>query len=372
MSLISVQDIEVLQAKVRQAIMDADPNKALDALLAALPPGRAKHNQVLVLKSRQAEILRHTIGNTLSEDQLSILRNNLTADTLLFNDHLTLEDFAPAAAHRPELRPGHLLYRIPTSMVVAQTYDCLIRVAHELAQVMQGIASEEDVVVEEISLAEVMEVEILDPGSSSGPAFNITLLSDGEQFVDEYSYTEWVFNVRPLVAGSHQVILKISVLLTVNGKERTKNVVLRRPVTVVADAVEAAAPALMRRLVTTGPLEEVAEAAETPRPPKVAPSDLEVVQPYRENPPLPPPIPVPSAPAPQRRKKPAGLRFLSIAATLLLLAVTAIWVMQPNYISVGGTEGDSEDNKNKLDEDSLRNLFPRDTADIPRSRLDSL
>jgi hypothetical protein len=321
-----------LQSKIREAIMEAKPDQALELLGEALPASRAKHNQVVLLKSRQSDIVQHTVNNTLSEEHLEVMRNNLTADILLFIDHLATSDFEPELTQRPGLKPGHLLYQVPTMMVLQTTYDCLVRVAEELNQVLERIAGEEDVVIEDIGLSEVMEVEILDSGGTDDPAFDIMLLSDGEQVVDAYSYTEWVFNVRPLREGQHQLILKISVLLTIKGKERTKNVILRRSISVSAQATKDATPAKLQRVValkveqTSFSLPEETAGAGSFEPPLLPSKSISTTEPAGEaglSTPSPAPIRVPEV----RQKSKRGA-LISLAATLLLLVFAGTWLIK--------------------------------------------
>jgi hypothetical protein len=339
-----------LRTNVQEAIMAANPDLALERLKEALPEGRAKHDQALLLISRQSDIVLHTVNNTLSEEQLEVMRNNLTADILLFINHLTTADFGPKPAQRPSLKPGHLLYQVPAVMVLQTTYDCLVRVAEELSQVMEGIAKDEDVVIEDIGLSEVMEVEILDGGGSDDPAFDIMLLSDGEQLVDEYSYTEWVFNVRPLREGQHQLILKISVLLTINGKERTKNVILRRPISVSAKAPKNTLPATLQRVLplkTVAPslVEEIVDNDRIIPPSKpisTAGADGGSTRPL--------PAPVPTRQPDIRRKSQRG-SLASLTATLLFLVFAGLWLVKS---------------------DGFEKLLPGDKPDVGTEKSDTI
>jgi len=368
MPILTPEEIANLQTNVRKAIMEAAPDEALDLLVKVLPNARSKYDQVLLLKSRHAEIVQHDVNNTLSEEKLDLLRNNLTADILLFIEHLTTADFQPKPAQRPGLKPGHLLYQVPTVMKLQTTYDCLVRIAEELNQVLEGLDGEEDIVVEDIGLTEVMEVEILDPGGADNPAFDIMLLSDGEQVVDEYSYTEWVFNVRPLQEGEHQLILKISVLLTVKGKERTKNVILRRPISIMAKATEEAPPAKLRRMIPSEdqtlislPGEEVTETEIFELPPNY--EILDKVLGSGAPPELVKPPPAP-APSPNFSRKSKRRSFVSLAATLLLLVFAGFWLVQSdgfNNIDQGNTPKTGTT-------DPKTPVFPKDSANNLRTR----
>ena len=331
MPISTSEQLTELQDRVRKAV-PVSATKALKLLLEALPEGRAKYNQVLVLVGRDNNIIGHEIGNTLAPDLLAILRNELRKDLLVFTDHLTPADFGPKPANRPELRPGHLLYKVPPVMKLREAHTCIIRIAHQLNQVLEGITMDESVGLEQVSVSEVMEIEIIDPSGKDDPAFDIVLLSDGEQFVDEYSATEWVFNVRPLRAGSHQLALKVSVLITVNGKERTKNIIHQRAINVRAEAVTEET-AFVRPAQTMNP--PVMESADTP-PPVPYPVDVEPMEPAGGGAPAPP-----IAPASAPRKRSSMRRYLSAATTVLLLAVASFWMLSLGNSHINTVDSDA-------------------------------
>lgn len=343
------EDILALQDVVREAVAKADTDNALATLLAAIPASRPKHNQVLLLAGRKRDIYDYEITNRLPQDQLEILRNELRHDLLLFIDRLSLIDFSEEAPPRPELKPGHLLYKVPPKMALRESYDCIVRVAHQLSQVLDGLTLDESITLEEVTVAEVMEVEVIDPSPADDRSFDILLLSDGEQLVDAYSYTEWVFNVRALKEGTQKLVLKISVLLTVDGKERTKNIVLHREVEVLATAPKEDAP-----LIRVAEAEVITEVLP---PPVVEPMDVlpaesggslaDDLSAKSVGGPAAPPqdrssgaeegvskidSPAPKAPPPvpilPPEKKPASRRqMLSIATTVLLLVFCGWWVI---------------------------------------------
>ena len=307
-----------LQEKARAAVT-TDPARALNLLLREIPEGRAKHDQTLVLLGRNNDILDHEIGNTLPENMLGILRNELRRDILVFINHLTLADFGPKPANRPELKPGHLLYKVPPVMKLRKAHECVVRIAHQLNQVLEGIKVDESVGLEQITVSEVMQVEVIDASGAGDPAFEVLLLSDGEQFVDAYSATEWVFNVRPLRPGNHKLALKISVLLTVNGKERTKNIVHQRAISVRAEADR----------VDTGFVRPIGADiyTESPTPfpdaPVAYPSSHSEGKDKKQGPNPDRPTLAP-APAPPRRSN--LRRYLSVAATVLLIVTASFWI----------------------------------------------
>jgi hypothetical protein len=367
MPITTVEQLAELQDRIRTAVLN-NSSKALKTLTEALPEGRAKFNQVLVLTGRANDVLDHEIGNTLSGDLLAILRNELRKDILVFTDHLTLADFGPKPDVRPELKPGHLLYKVPPVMKLREAYPCIIRIAHQLNQVLQGIEIDDSVGLEEVSLSEVMEIEVIDPSASDNPAFNILLLSDGEQFVDEYSATEWVFNVRPLREGSHSLVLKISVLLNINGKERAKNIVHQRAISVQAEVSVTEAKFVRPQAVEVLSEIEIVPTPSPPPPPPYVPAPV----PVKGSPstPSPSPFPRPTSTRPILNKRKSRRGFLSIAATVLLLVVGALWITSPDSVTPR-----SNDTPSTGEVKTPTNVVPKDTlkAVAPSLRLrDSL
>jgi len=83
-------------------------------------------------------------------------------------------------------------------------------------------------------VSDIMQVELLDPGKDA--AFDIRTISSAEQFVEEEGYTEWLFQVTPLRAGTFPLLIKVSVIELLLGKERKKEIVLEEAVQVSADA----------------------------------------------------------------------------------------------------------------------------------------
>ncbi|MEM7573653.1 MAG: hypothetical protein AAF433_12160, partial [Bacteroidota bacterium] len=190
----------------------------LEQLDEQLPSGRSKHKQILLLRGR-AERIRHLeLTNTLGRTELDILYNQLTEDVLALISHLRVADFGQEPPPPPTYKEGHLLYQIPSKMQLQQRYQCQVRIAQQLDQLLKNLAVTEDLKTEQIPVAEVMEVEIIDPNAGSNPSFDILLVSDAEQHVDEYSYTEWLFLVRPLKTGAHDLFIKVSVIIKVDGR----------------------------------------------------------------------------------------------------------------------------------------------------------
>jgi len=165
-----------------------------------------------------------------------------------------------------------------------------------------------------------------------------------------------VFNVRPLRAGEHLLVLKISVLITVGGKERTKNIVLQRPISVLAEAVETGTEELVRVVNVPGSKSGPVEVVEpepfprstTSRPPMPLPvGSSEPGAPADDSGEefsVPPPAPAPIPPAPQpapvprvpEKRRSQRMRYFSIAASILLVVSFAWWLLPAGNKSVDG------------------------------------
>ncbi|MEM7575108.1 MAG: hypothetical protein AAF433_19540, partial [Bacteroidota bacterium] len=183
----------------------------------------------------------------------------------------------------PTYKEGHLLYQIPSKMQLQQRYQCQVRIAQQLDQLLKNLKVTKDLKTEQIPVAEVMEVEIIDPNAGSNPSFDVLLVSDAEQHVDEYSYTEWLFLVRPLKTGAHDLFIKVSVIIKVDGRTLPKNVVLNRQIEVFTEVIVETEPPLLR-------IEKAVSETNVPPPPAPTPPLQEPWQEVDdfENPPISP------------------------------------------------------------------------------------
>lgn len=135
----------------------------------------------------------------------------------------------PAPSQKPK-EEGAILYRIPHRMQLEEESRCVVRLAFDEKTVKKDLEDAEDIVVKSVRVEEVMEVELLDPNEEN--TFRIRPITDQEQLVEADSYTEWIFKVKPLREGTFPLLLKISVILFINGKDRKKNIVLEEMVEV--------------------------------------------------------------------------------------------------------------------------------------------
>lgn len=232
----SPADLTELQRTLREIL--PDPDKGVFAVLTALkntlPEQTEKYNAVFQLETRLNAVNKDRIRGLLSQEDMDRAYNRITADVLDLIDGLQLADFdAKTAESSVEDKAGSILYRIPHTMEVEEEHKCVVRLAFDIDTVIRNIELTRDTVVKDIRVSEVMEVELIDPGES--PSFAIRKLNSIEQFLEKTDYTEWIFYVKPLLVGSHPLVLKVSVKELINDKERIKEIVLEEVITVIAE-----------------------------------------------------------------------------------------------------------------------------------------
>ncbi len=230
-------ELDELKREVRKLIGEGDIPGALALLKGALPESVAKYDLAFQLFTRYNMASRERIKGVLSYDQAEVVFNRITADFLELLAGLEPRDFQ---AEGNASRSGQILYKVPKEMSVGIEERCIVRLAFEESIIIQNIELE-GAVLKPIRLAEVMEVEMLDPNGD--PAFNIRALNSAEQFVEKGDYSEWIFMVEPLRAGELPLMLKVTVLELLDGHERKKEIVLEEVIQVLAEpAPEQAAP----------------------------------------------------------------------------------------------------------------------------------
>ncbi len=180
---------------------------------------------------------------------------------------------------------GHLMYNIPAQMETGRDTRCEVRIAFDRAALLEGIAEADAVNLREVRISNVMAVELIDPSPDEDHPFRIRSISSTEQFIDEEGYTQWIFYVKALREGVFPLVLKVSVVEVIAGKERRREIVLEETVE-VRTRIEEPAPASYKRA------EGMVFAVATPvAPPSAQPAMEEAA---------------PAAPAPGSVASPAG------------------------------------------------------------------
>ena len=120
---------------------------------------------------------------------------------------------------------GAISYGIPSKMQVDNLHRCTIRIAFDKKVLMENIPSNRDIPVikDNIRLGRKMSATF-----SPSDSFSITAINDDEQLIDEYGFTEWNFDVRPLKTGKFPLSFKVSIIF----EDGVKQVVLTESVIV--------------------------------------------------------------------------------------------------------------------------------------------
>ncbi|HFA49328.1 MAG TPA: energy transducer TonB [Bacteroidetes bacterium] len=367
-----------------KAILPQGIDLVLQAIKAAISEGTDKYNDLLLIEGRYQDVSKRLLQGVIGNEAALLEFNNVRKNILDFIDGLEDNHLAKAegmgADGKPDIYNGEVMYRIPKEMLLQQDTKCVVRLAFERKLLLEDFDEAKGDVLKDIRISEVMGVELLDPADKT---FEIRTLHDTVQFVEKGLFTEWVFYVKPIVGGTHSLVLKISIIEIKDGIERKRNVVLEEKVVIVATAPAEfggekgfvkAGISLAVAQQQNGTGGTVSKMVEQPSP---APMD--------------PPPPAPPAP------KSGGVSFRKIASSLsaLLVLVVASWAVlsrmsdggrpgQPKIINPGEskTVAMSEEKKawKKIEKaptkealEAFEDRFPGgEFANVVRIKLDSL
>ncbi|MBL7815107.1 MAG: hypothetical protein JNL70_08855 [Saprospiraceae bacterium] len=134
---------------------------------------------------------------------------------------------------------GRILHNIPGIMPVGKEKRCVVRIAYDDETLLRDLKKDENTVIQDIRIAEVMGVELLDFNET--PAFNVRTITEEEQFTSTDDYTQWLFMVKALREGRFPLTLKVAIIEEVNGKERKRDIVLEKEVFIISQIEEPAA-----------------------------------------------------------------------------------------------------------------------------------
>ncbi len=373
--MISAEQLVQWKKEWRELLTDSIA-KALVAMEEHLPPGSSKHNILIALRARLNEANQGRMMGTVSNEDMQLEYNRIRLDLLTLIDGLAEDDFRPPPLGQADGGPqrGVLLHKIPAKMQVGKEEECIIRLAYERAVIARDLELDENVELKEISISKVMHAELIDP--SEEPAFAIRTFSDAEQFLQKGEYTQWKYFVKPLREGTFSLLLKVSVVEVVEGKERRRNLSWEEQVQIVTEAA-AVEPAAFKasgisfayRPEPAAPLApQPAGGAVKPEKPIQTTGgdsrglDFDEIRKIYE--PQMPAAPQPSAPSPGRRRA-MNIRRLSIAATVLIVIGVALAQLQ--LFTTESRSPEESVNPGPVDVDKGA---PTDTLEAPEGLID--
>lgn len=212
------QPLAVLRQQLEAQLRDNQLPEALNALLEQLPDGSEKHRIVSALIARLNAANKERFRNTIALDQYQRRVDQVSADFFDLLHDLTEADFdvtAKPTANGKTAKRGSVLYRVPHVMPLQKPTRCTIRVAVDEDAILENILLDEHVEIKShVEISDVMSAELVDP---EGSTFRINPLNARTQLVRDTGYTEWIFNVTPLIEGAHQLLVKVSIMEIVPG-----------------------------------------------------------------------------------------------------------------------------------------------------------
>lgn len=212
---------------------------------------------------------------------------------------------------------GKICHNIPDRLPLQLATKCIVKIAENESLLKAEVGD----VIEDIEIAQVMEVTITD--EDEGENFKITSPNTAEQYLKSGRLTKWIFHVTPLKLGSHTLYLQVSTIEIIDGIERRRNTVLERELEVAAfeSTEDNATPTWEDTgiVVATG-----ARANEKSNSsPSAAPSQAPAPAVKASAPPaqVPAPAPAPSRASPPKSSVRLIRKFMPIAAALLVLFI---------------------------------------------------
>ena len=221
-----------LQKELRE-LLALDLLEAIQLLKKKLPEKAKKQKDLFLFEGRVLRLNQEQMRGLIAYSDYQVQINTISNDYLNFINQLADKDFNTELSSS-EYRRGSILYEIPSIMELNNTVRCKVRIAFDKEIILRNIILSEDTNVQDIArVSDIMQVELIDL-EMSDKAFSIYSISEKEQFLDEDDYTEWLFQVKPLLEGSYPLILKVSIVEIINEKERKRNIVFDEKIEVIS------------------------------------------------------------------------------------------------------------------------------------------
>ncbi len=334
--------IQELITDVQTFIGDGKTDAAFDILVKNVPTLYPKGMMdLMLLKSRYSQAhFDFDLRGVITKDEYDARVSQINYAILEFIENMA----NPSATQTPQTTPtqnttvksntGKLLHNIPSKMALRRDTRCTVRIAYDEITVAKDFAKTDDTVVQDVRIAEVMNVELVD--FNDPPCFTIRSMTENEQFLESNEYTQWLFLVKAIQEGTHPLTIKVAVLEVINGKERSRDIVLEKEVFISATEQEIPEAKFVDTKIAVSPPPsanispekfKVERGAKKPTaqksqpPPMSAPSKAGQIPAPQKLPASPKPVlePMPAAATSQPSKR----SFFRIASVLAFLLVGA-------------------------------------------------
>ena len=236
------RELDELKVELKTRLINNNISSVLDALEEIIPLScLAKFNTLILLK-RDFNLLQSLgIKGTTSTQDLDVKQASFLDNLMNFIDGLILEDLenqpTPASSstrNRVKNKTGSVLYSLPSKMEVGKERKCVVRLSFDESFLLDNIKPGKDLHVKTIRrIDERMEVSLVDPNEEK--TFSVRTLNSLIQKVERDDYTEWLYFIKPLKEGVHDIWLKVAVIIVEEDEKIRKEIVLQERVEVVTE-----------------------------------------------------------------------------------------------------------------------------------------
>ncbi|MCB9285121.1 MAG: SUMF1/EgtB/PvdO family nonheme iron enzyme [Lewinellaceae bacterium] len=230
-----MMDINELKLEVKNILVEEGLGPALKRMKGVLPENSKAYNEIILLEADLKDANLKMVRGSIGQNELDVKYNQLRERFLTLVEDLEPSDLEAPSSEKKS-KHGSLLYQIPGKMEIEKEARCRVRIAYDEAALIENIELTADTKIKDVRIAEVMEVELIDPAET--PAFSIRTFNRQEQFIEKDEYTEWIFFVKPLREGQFPLMLRVSVIEKVGEKERVRDIVMEETVVIVAEPVQ--------------------------------------------------------------------------------------------------------------------------------------
>ncbi len=224
-----MKNIESKIHEFKMLLTEGDCEKAADLLISiALEHDKKIADDLLLLKERINRIKAEQIKNIISYDIYSIEISKINDSLLYICNQINT---ARENNSNVKKKNGKLLYDIPNLMPLGLETKCIIRIGNENVDLFEDLVNNENIKIEDIKVSKIMDIALVD--LNNGEDFEVRALNNSEQYLEEDEFSQWIFFVKAKSAGTHTLFLKVSTIQLIDNKERKREIVLEKNISVV-------------------------------------------------------------------------------------------------------------------------------------------
>lgn len=228
-----MKSLPELKAALKGILADSEMEDFFNYLGELLPKGGKAYNELITIQALLAQLNREKVRKVITDEQYDVQYTQLVQSALFLIDQLTEADFKEPEPGQKS-KHGSILYEIPESMLLGTETECIVRLAFLESILLENTERTENTKMESVRVSEIMEVELLDPGST--PAFQIRSIVSKRMFLDKDDFAEWIFLVTPLQLGQHDLWLKVTVIEELSGGMERRDLVMKERIHILTAA----------------------------------------------------------------------------------------------------------------------------------------